>query len=289
MKRPALVTGAAGFVGRRLVGHLRAAGHPVHPIDRSHGDISGAETLTPFRDSGVATVFHLAARTFVPDAWSDPVGFLDTNLSGTARVLEFCRATGARLVFLSAFVYGQPKVLPVPETADVRCSNPYAQSKFLAEQLCAFYAETLAVPATVLRPFNVYGPGQNARFLVPSILAQVRAGGAIEVQDLEPRRDFIFVDDLIEAMVLAEQRKEVGYAVFNVGSGRSHSVAELIDVVQTEAGSALEIRSRGIKRIQEISDTVADLSKIRRELGWSPKHDLASGVKECWRAEMELP
>src|SRR5262249_23823638 len=176
-------------------------------------------------------VFHLAARSYVPDSWADPAGFLHTNVTGTARALDYCRANGAHLVFMSSYLYGTPKRLPIREDDPADPGNPYALSKFLAEQVCAFHAATLRVPVTVLRPFNIFGPGQRLEFLIPAIVEQVRRGGEIRVKDLAPRRDFVFVDDVVAALIGAIA-KPGGYRVFNIGSGISHSVREVIDAVQ---------------------------------------------------------
>ena len=281
MSERVLVTGATGFIGRALVRSLQEAGREVISLGGADGDIRRRATLAPFSGAGIATVIHLAGRSFVPDSWADPAAFLDVNVMGTTNALEFCRHEKASLVFLSAYVYGIPERLPIDEAAPVRPNNPYAQSKHLAEQVCRFYAEQLGVPVTVLRPFNVYGPGQGSTFLIPSIMRQLRSERSVEVLDLEPRRDWVFVSDVVSAIVAARARV-AGYNVYNVGSGASHSVAEVISIAQRVAGTALPVRSAATKRPNEIHDVVADIAKARRDLGWSPTHDLDAGMMNCW-------
>jgi GDP-4-dehydro-6-deoxy-D-mannose reductase len=277
-----LITGAEGFIGRALACALSAQGYEVIALGRHQGDI--AEQATWANLPSVSHVFHLAARTFVPDSWKDPASFLHTNVVGTSRAVEYVRACNAHLVFISGYVYGVPKSLPISEDDLAEPNNPYALSKFLAEQVCAFSA----VPATVLRAFNVFGPGQRSNFLIPSILDQIRAGVAIKVKDLTPRRDYIYIDDLLDALIRAMQRPR-GYWVFNIGSGVSYSVQEVIDVMQAVAGTSLPIVSEGEARSNEIPDVRADIRRAKRFLGWAPRLSLNEGLARLLAAEGRCP
>jgi len=272
-----LVTGASGFIGRHLVPELRATGHEVVEAHRSLGDVADASTWSGFRRAEV--VIHLAGKSFVPDSWADPVAFIRCNLLGTVAALDFSRQHGARLVYLSSYLYGEPERLPIPESAPLVARNPYALSKKLAEEACRFYAESFGVTVTVLRPFNVYGPGQAEHFLIPSIVRQVKAGGEIRVKDLEPKRDYVHVRDVVHAIARAIPRRH-DFGVFNVGSGTSHSVAELIQTVQETCGTQLPVRADGERRKDEIMDTVADISEAARRLQWRPRFTLREGMRQ---------
>lgn len=275
-----LVTGATGFIGRRVAALLDAKGRKVHGLGWRDGDLAERATLERLARRRFARVIHLAGRSYVPDSWHDPAGFERTNVEGTRNVLELCRATGASLVFVSAYVYGNAARQPIAEDVPVAPNNPYAKSKHLAEQLCRSYNAAHGVAVTVLRPFNVYGPGQDSRFLVPTLLRQASEGVAIEVQDLAPRRDWVFVDDVAAAITAAAQKPR-GYSVYNIGSGVSTSVAELIALVQQAYGTALPVRTVGRPRQNEIADTVADIAKAGRELGWVPATPLEAGLCRC--------
>ena len=215
----------------------------------------------------------------MPESWRDPATFIEVNAGGTARIAEFCRERGARMIFVSGYVYGIPESLPIAETAPARPNNPYALSKFLAENLCEFYATYCNIPVTVMRPFNVYGPGQPEAFLISKILRQVVAGDEIEVMDLDPRRDWVYLDDVVDALLAALGHRHDGYNVFNVGSGVSHSVAEVIAAAQDVAQTHLAVRSQRITRPNELLDVVADVAKANRELNWRPRIDLTEGIK----------
>jgi nucleoside-diphosphate-sugar epimerase len=276
-----LVTGAAGFIGRALVAALAAAGHDVVALARSDGDVADAATWA--RLPAAEHVFHLAGRSYVPESWDDPAGFLAANVGGTARALDYCGACGAHLVFVSAYVYGVPQRLPIREDDPAAPNNPYALSKYLAEQACAFHAAELGVPVTVLRPFNIFGPGQRSEFLIPTILAQVRAGETIRVADLTPRRDYLFVDDLMAALSRTLELPH-GYRLFNLASGVSYSVQEIIDTVQAAAGTRLPVASEDAPRVNEIADVRADISRARAQLGWAPRVAFAEGIARLIRA-----
>jgi nucleoside-diphosphate-sugar epimerase len=275
-----IVTGGTGFIGKHLVPRLRIDGHQVFPFDTRAGDIAEAATWRAFPDAGV--VIHLAARSFVLDSWRQPVEYMRINLLGTLQALEFCRANGARLVFLSSYMYGETDLLPVPESATLAARNPYALSKMLAEEACQFYADNFGVKVTVLRPFNVYGAGQSHTFLVPTIINQARAGGTIRVIDLAPKRDYIYIKDLVDAISSAISLNS-SYDVFNIGTGISYSVGELIATIQGIFGSSLPVVSANERRPGEIMDTVADIAAARRDLGWVPRFSLQDGLKDMLR------
>ncbi len=276
--RRVLITGGTGFLGRHLVERLRAAKIAVLTPSRAEGFDLQRDDL-PLND--VDHVFHLAARTGVVDAWDDPVGFFHTNTHGTVRVLDQCRRHGCSLTYISAYVYGQPQRLPIAETDPVAANNPYAFSKYMAEEACRFFFKNFGVPVTILRPFNVYGPGQTEQFLLTRIAAQAvdRNCQEIVVRDLAPRRDYIFVSDAIDA-ILASVATTPG-SFFNIGSGISHSVADAIQTVCRVAGVTKPYRAIvGATRPNEIDDVVADISALCAETGWMPRVSFDEGLRQ---------
>ncbi len=272
-----LVTGASGFIGVPLV-HALEADHEIKALRRADGDIALPETFA--RVGKVDHVFHLAGRSFVPDSWRDPASFVNTNVGGTTAVLDFCKEVGASITFVSAYVYGQPDRLPIDETHPVRPNNPYAMSKYLAEQVSAFYASQFGVRVTIVRPFNIYGPRQAGHFLIPTLVHQLKQGGPIRVLDLAPRRDYLHVDDLVDLLVRTSAPAEPGAAVVNAGSGKSISVGELVKMLQNIAGTSLEVLSDNRPRHEELDDVRADVSKARDCFGWKPRTSLEDGLRQ---------
>ncbi len=271
-----LLTGATGFIGKHLVKRLRALDHTVFEVNRQSGDIASQEIWATFPPMEV--VVHLAARTFVPDSWRDPTGFVRTNFNGTMQALDYCKIHKAKMIFISAYLYGIPDALPIPESSALRANNPYAFSKKIAEDACRFYSEYFGIDITILRPFNIYGPGQNEKWLIPSIVEQVRKGKVIEVLDLAPKRDYVYIDDFNDAITKSLDKIN-GFNVFNIGSGQSYSVESVIELIQFAEGSNIRVSCAGERRPQEIMDTIADISRARQVLGWSPRWSLSNGIK----------
>jgi GDP-4-dehydro-6-deoxy-D-mannose reductase len=272
-----LVTGATGFIGRHLVPKLRSGGKQVRAVGSRSGDV--ADPTTWSRLPGVEVVVHLAGKSFVPDSWTHPEEFIRSNLLGTVGALGFARRHDARVVVLSSYLYGAPQRLPIPESAPTVATNPYALSKQLAEDASRFYAEQFGLGVTVLRPFNVYGSGQSEEFLIPAIIRQVKQGQAIRVKDLEPRRDYVYVADVVRAIERALECKE-RFSIVNVGSGVSHSVNELIAIIQDVFQTKLPVHSARERRKDEIMDTVADITTAKRVLGWVPEWTLRQGIAQ---------
>jgi nucleoside-diphosphate-sugar epimerase len=280
-----LVTGANGFIGSHLVPALRAAGYLVFTHSARQGDIKNCQ----LDFEGIGHVFHLAARTFVPDSWTAPLSFYEVNLLGTVNVLEFCRSQGASLTLVSSYVYGPPARLPISEDEPLRAFNPYSHTKILAEETGLYYQRQFAVPVTIIRPFNVYGPGQDRRFLVPTILLQAIDPGqaAIEVADLRPRRDYIFIADLVELLVGTVLRRQGG--IFNAGSGSSWGVGDVIALVNGLLTAPKPIHTNGLVRPDEVSDVVADISRARVEFGWEPRVTLRDGLRDTLAWIRQVP
>lgn len=277
MNERVLVTGGSGFVGRRLVRILKEAGTDVLAPGHDSLDVSGGR----FPDVSADWVIHLAGRTYVPASWTNPADFYRVNTLGTLNVLEYCRRTQAKLIYVSGFCYGVPETLPISEAAPLRPNNPYAFSKKAAEEACRFFFEFLQTSVMTVRPFNIYGPGQSANFLIAHIVAQVidPAVDAIVVEDGMPKRDYIHLDDVVGAIESLRGNPRPG-ATFNIGSGQSHSVAELAELVCTAADVKKAFVSRDNRRVNEIPDVIADITAIRDATGWSPSISLLDGLRD---------
>jgi nucleoside-diphosphate-sugar epimerase len=275
MNDAVLVTGATGFVGTHLVSALRAEGRRVLTHHTANGDIATCRLDV----DGVGHVVHLAGRSFVPDSWASPRAFYAVNVLGTVNVLDFCRSRNVPLTFLSSYVYGIPHALPIGEDHPLQALNPYSHSKILAEETVRYYASQFGLEATIVRPFNIYGPGQDERFLIPTIVRQAidSSVDAITVHDLRPKRDFIHVHDVV-SMLIATLSRPGG--VYNAGCGRSIAIPALVEAISAAAGTCKPIRSTGEERPEEVLDVVADVSRARRGLAWEPRVELAVGLRE---------
>lgn len=272
-----LVTGSNGFIGRHLVHQLREDGYDVFTFDIEDGDIT--EGIPSFPN--IQHVYHLAAMTFVPKSWDNPHLFYKTNVMGTINILEFCRTCGCSLTIPSTYMYGNPQYLPIDEAHPMDTDvSPYHNSKYLSENTAQFYAKRLNVKCTILRLFNVYGIGQNEEFLLPHLIKEARSEREqIVVKDLEPKRDYVYIDDVVKALIKSMQETEDCFRVYNVGTGVSLSVREVAESIMRVYGVQKELISLNERRDNEIMDTVADITKISKELMWIPEFSFIEGLQ----------
>lgn len=275
------VSGSKGFVGREVVRRLRNLGASIIELNQRDGvDVTDWSQM---RSIGRFTVFvHLAARTFVPQSFIDPRGTMNVNVLGTLNALEACRHQSAKMIFASTYVYGEPRHLPVSEEHPVSPMNPYTESKVVGERICLSYFRDFGIRSTILRAFNIYGPGQESRFLIPSIIEQAKKG-EIVLQDGRPRRDFVHVNDVAEAYVRAVMTETDGCEVFNIGSGVSHATSEIADQLRNLVNRNSKIVFMNATRKGEIFETVADIRKAQKILSWMPVIPLRTGLEDCVR------
>ena len=273
-----LVTGANGFIGNVLVEKLKQNNNLVSVFDTHIGDISVKNSLNIFNEAKIDNVIHLAARSFVPDSWQNPFDFYQTNVLGTTNVLEFCRNNDCKLTMISSYVYGAPEYLPIDENHPIKSYNPYSQTKIISETICDFYATNFGVKTTIIRPFNVYGPKQAPTFLIPEIITKAFNDEIIEVMDLKPKRDYIYVDDLVDALIQTLDHPE---GIYNIGSGYSISVADIVKTILKIANINKQYTSKQESRKNEIFDVIANIEKAKNELNWKPKTSLESGLLSC--------
>jgi len=276
-----LITGGNGFIGKNAQKYLVGKGYNVEAPPSDELNILKQEDWEKWEGKEISHVLHLAGKTFVPDSWAEPEDFFQTNVMGALQAIRFCRKAQVGMTYISAYIYGQPQTIPLPETAEVKPDNPYAKSKHMGEELCEFFSGNFGMDITVLRLFNVYGPGQKKNFLIPYVLSQaLDSGDIIVVQDEKPKRDFVYINDVCHAMELSIQNTS-GFHIFNVGSGVSFSVREIIDKVQEAAHTEKRVYSYKNKRKNELDDVIADIRKIKKEWGWEPQMTLDAGIHQC--------
>lgn len=296
-----LVTGGAGFIGSHLANLLLRQGHLVRVLDDlSSGDPASLDarlslSRSDVRDiprlwsllQGVEVVYHLAARVSVPASVLYPREYNDVNVGGTVALLEACRDVGSvkRVVLASsATVYGNQQQQPVVETLAPRPSVPYAVSKLAAEQYLFTLGRLSGFETVALRIFNAYGVGQVAppahAPVVPQFVQQIVGRGSVLVNgDGTQTRDFVYIDDVVDALVAAGQMSGVDGEVINVGSGEEASINDLVAQIAAIARTRASVlynheASGGIARL------VADISKARQLLKYRPRTSLEAGLRK---------
>jgi len=285
MKAEYLLTGANGFIGQHLLKALEALNQPLLILNgRRSLDLTQPEALEVLPP--VKTVIHLAGAGNPTDFDSDPAQSWRSNLSGTLNLLNWAKTREVEEIILaSTYVYGAPQHLPVAEDHPVNPPHAYPRSKYLCEQMLQQFVQDAArqgraLRGTVLRIFNVYGPGQSEQMLIPTIISQL-GQPVLQLRDPAPRRDFVHVSDLVDAVLAALQRQAgEAFEVINIGSGQSLSVAELVTRLCSLAGVQPELNYAMQPRPGEVNDVVADIGKAGQMLGWQPQISLEDGLRD---------
>jgi UDP-glucose 4-epimerase len=291
-----IVTGGAGFIGSHLVDHLLGDGHEVTVLDNfSTGrpetfdhvrsspklsvhkvDIAEFETILPYFE-GADWVFHIAALADIVPSIEHPLVYYRSNVDGTVNVLEASRCHGIkRFVYTaSSSCYGVPEIYPTPESADIRPQYPYALTKHLGEECVMHWCQVYKIPAVSLRLFNVFGPRSRTSGTYGAVFGVFLAQKLHQepftvVGDGSQTRDFVFVTDVVQALVMAANSKIQG-EIMNVGSGHTYSINQL---VQLMGGEVVHVP----KRPGEPDCTHADTTRVRELLGWTPQISFEQGV-----------
>jgi UDP-glucose 4-epimerase len=294
----ALVTGGAGFIGSHIVEALLARGDEVTALDnlatgKRENLAEGAKLVEGDirTDAGAAcdparpeVVFHLAAQADVGTSVERPDYDADVNVLGTLRVLEAARRHGAQVVFSSTggAIYGECE-RPAREDDERRPVSPYGTSKLAGEEYLATWNRLHATRHVALRFANVYGPRQLSKLeggVVAIFMERLASGDEVQIYgDGEQTRDFVFVGDVVRAMLAATEARG---GTFNVGTGVETSVNELFETCRRIAGS--EARAEHAPpRPGDLLRSVLDAGRAERELGWRPAHDLEQALSETWR------
>jgi nucleoside-diphosphate-sugar epimerase len=273
------ITGSAGFVGSGLVKRLRSENVRVMELDLKNGiDITNWQLVENI--DGIDILIHLAARTSVPESFSKPKEFLHTNINGTLNMLELCRKCNARMIFASSsLVYGIPSYLPVDEMHPINGTNPYATSKIVGEELCKGYYRSFGLRIIIVRPFNIYGAFQISDSLISTITKQAKEGKII-LRDPSPRRDYLYIDDIVDAYLKLCEYTKSDFEIFNIGMGKSYSVEEVASTMVELLGNNIEIEFTHERRVNEIDEIRAEITKARTLMNWHPRIDLKMGIQK---------
>ncbi|MDA2932748.1 NAD(P)-dependent oxidoreductase [Acidobacteria bacterium AH-259-D05] len=267
-----MVTGSQGFIGKHLCARLTEGAYDFMKWERDIRALSEC-------NQQVDVVFHLAAVTRYEQFAGSPQESYEINVAGTLAVLNYCQKMGARCVLTStSAVYRAPADgSRLAEDSPLEPRSPYAISKCLAESVCRQQEKDLQVPSIVLRIFNVYGTGQHPSFLVPYVVTCLLEGQPIVLRMPHAIRDFVAVEDVVEALLLASKFPCDGFRVFNIASGKATKVLDLVRTTERIFGPAQKIETRSGHQA-EPDVVVADVNRAREELGWQAKISLESGL-----------
>lgn len=306
--KKACVTGADGFIGSHLVAKLVEEGHQVRAlvqyspfgsrgwlddlppsilnhVDVVAGDVRDAAQMRRLVQ-GCQDIYHLAALIAIPYSYQAPESYIHTNVMGTLHVLQAALDAGCDRIMVTSTseVYGTAQAVPMSEAHPLQAQSPYAASKIAADHLAESFWRSYQLPVTIVRPFNTYGPRQSARAVIPAIIGQLLAGKlTIELGDLRPTRDFVFVQDTAEAFVrLASTAAAIGEKV-NVATGADVSIGNVAQTLIAQLApnaAVIQAPERMRPTTSEVYRLCGDPTHLQQLTGWKPATSLTDGLQK---------
>ena len=299
----ALVTGANGFIGSHLTELLLSEGYRVRALNQynSFNDWGWLEGIRhqnlevvsgDVRDPafcreitrGCDTVFHLAALIAIPYSYSAPDSYVDTNVKGTLNMCQAAKDCGVRRIIVTSTseVYGTALSVPIAESHPKQPQSPYSATKIGADAIALSFYNAFALPVTVARPFNTYGPRQSARAIIPTIISQIASGmSEIKVGDLSPTRDFNFVHDTCRGFLALARAENVDGREINIATGTEVSMRETLEMIAELMGADVRyvvdpqrLRPKG----SEVMRLCGDNTLITSLTPWRPEVSLREGL-----------
>ena len=298
-----LVTGAGGFIGSHLAEALVQAGADVRAMVRYSssggtgwlstseyesemeivkGDVTDQESVER-AVKGVDVVFNLAALIGIPYSYEAPSSYVSVNVNGGLNVFQAALKAGTgRVVQTSTSeVYGSAISVPIDENHPLQAQSPYSASKIAADMLATSYYNSFSLPIVVFRPFNTYGPCQSQRAVIPTVIKQCMDGDVVNLGNIYPTRDLVFIDDTVAGFIAAATSDNAVGRVVHIGTGVDTSIGDLAMLIGRLMGKEITIQSES-GRVRpsdsEVERLQADPSLAREVLGWKPAHDLESGL-----------
>ena len=303
-----LVTGGAGFIGSHLVDRLSLENRVIVLDNLSSGSLANLErskdritfikgdTLDKalLKDivAEVELVFHLAANVGNIKSIEDPYFDMDVNIKGTINLLEAClKSNIKRLVYSSSgAIFGEAKYLPIDEDHPLNPESPYGVSKLAAEKYCFAFYKVHGIPTTALRYFNAYGSRQGSSGypnVIAAFFSRIKEGKSLTIfGDGEQTRDFVFVEDVVTANILAATQSAAVGEIFNIATGKENSVNQLVGIISQISAKESPVVYAD-PRAGEVRRSQANIEKARRMLGYKPEIDLKKGLLLTWQEEMK--
>ena len=310
MKKKILITGGTGFIGSHLAETFIRHGHKVRVFDRYNpnynlgnlansnfkskidfvfGDIRDYDSvLNAAKNCDI--IFHLAALIGIPYSYLSPLAYIKTNIEGTYNILEAAKNLKTNKIFVTSTseVYGSANYLPIDESHPLKPQSPYSASKIAADNLALSYYNSFNLPVNILRPFNVYGPRQSQRAIIPTLINQIinsKNNGFIEVGNISPRREFNYVSDVCEGFLSSIKLKHNGQ-IINIGNGYDVSIKELTQIIARLMNKKIKLKVNK-ERIRpsksEVMQLRASFKKAKKLLNWQPVYKNLNGLEKGLR------
>ena len=301
-----LVTGAAGFLGSHLTEELVRTGNKVRALmhyDSNNnwgwlenskykkeiefvvGDIRDFDSVySAMKD--IDEVFHLAALIGIPYSYLSPLAYIKTNIEGTYNVIQSAKLLDTKNIIITSTseTYGSAQYIPIDEKHPKVGQSPYSATKIGADNLAISFNRSFALPIKIVRPFNIYGPRQSARAIIPSICIQILNGmSEIKLGNLDTTRDLTYVKDTVNGFIEISKQEKLNGESTNIGMHKEISIKNLVEKISEIINKKVIIKT-DTKRVRpeksEVNRLVCDNSKLKKYTNWVPKYNLEEGLKE---------
>ena len=238
-----LVTGHEGVIASHLIKKLTNCEIIIDSINGKRIDLQNNEEVMKIEP--VDTVIHLGGKTEKGLEWKE---YFENNIIGTLNILKYCiKKNIKKIIFVSSYVYGNPKYSPIDEQHQISPHNLYTKSKFLAEELCKIYSEKYKLNVIILRPFNIFARSMNKNYLISNLIESINTKKTVTITNRTSKRDFLYIDDFIE-LILKIKDYDFKYEIFNVGSGISYSFDEVIEIIEKNTSKKLNLEKIPIQK-----------------------------------------
>ena len=269
-----LVTGHEGIIASHLIKKLTNCEIITDSINGKRVNLQNNEEVMKIEP--VDTVIHLAGKTEKGLEWEE---YFENNVIGTLNILKYCVEKNIKkIIFVSSYVYGNPKYLPIDEQHPIAPHNLYTKSKFLAEELCKKFSEMHDLNVIVLRPFNIFAKTMNKDNLISKLITSINTKKIVTITNRNSKRDFLYIDDFIE-LILKIKDHDFKYEIFNIGSGISYSFDEVIEMIEKSTSKKLNLEYENDVQ-SYIENITADNSKITKMLNWQPRLTFEEGLQK---------
>ena len=269
-----LVTGHEGVIASNLIKKLTNCEIIIDSINGKRIDLQNNEEVMKIEPAD--TVIHLGGKTEKGLEWEE---YFENNIIGTLNILKYCiKKNIKKIIFVSSYVYGNPKYSPIDEQHQISPHNLYTKSKFLAEELCKIYSEKYKLNVIILRPFNIFARSMNKDYLISNLIESINTKKTVTITNRTSKRDFLYIDDFIE-LILKIKDYDFKYEIFNVGSGISYSFDEVIEIIEKNTSKKLNLEYKNDDQ-SYIQNITADNSKITKILDWKPELTFEEGLQK---------
>ncbi len=302
-----LVTGAGGFVGSHLCARLIKLGAKVTALTHynSRSSYANLEFLKnkeieclniikgniedpyfiDYASENIEIIFHLAALIGIPYSYVSPLSYVKTNIEGTINLLEASKKRNIKMIHTSTSeCYGTAIYTPINESHPLQGQSPYSASKISADKIVESYYNSFGINVTTIRPFNVFGPGQSARAIIPTIISQLIKSNNVKVGSTSPIRDFTYVDDTVHAFIKAAQNEKISGDLINIGNGKGISIKDLIlkcaEILKIENLKIISTKERSRPEKSEVFNLICDNTRAKDTIDWSPSVSLIEGLEK---------